>query len=104
MRGTTAWRIVAALALSVAEPACVIASEVHQPLGIRETGATGDAPRILPETLVARARQLFGLDMSDEMVRETTAYRCMIPAAPDANSSGVQGRWYCAPGWRAAAR
>jgi hypothetical protein len=40
-------------------------------------GATDDTLKPLPAGLVAWAKQVFGLDMPDDMVRKNTVYRCL---------------------------
>jgi hypothetical protein len=48
-----------------------------QPLGICKPGVTDDKLAPLPSGLVARAKQLFGLDIPDDVVLKSTVYRCM---------------------------
>jgi hypothetical protein len=76
-RGPTLWPIgVAALIIGVAMLRDVAAG-ADQPGSACRPNLTDDTLRPLPPALVPRARELFGLNMPDDLIRKNTVYRCL---------------------------
>jgi|tagenome__1003787_1003787.scaffolds.fasta_scaffold20819057_2 hypothetical protein len=53
------------------------ASRADHPSGVCRPGLTDDTLRPLPPVLVPRARELFRLNMPDDLIQRSTVYRCM---------------------------